>query len=145
MGIGYCDVIIYATPICELLAPQKAALSLWLRPQVDPFGAAGEHSLPARDARNQVQVSVEVGIAAHRGIDKADIVTFRRDGFGDAPAELGYRLPNHALLLDVQVVESGDVTARGDNQVAGAQGAGMWYGHHKLSRHPGVLGCHGTV
>ncbi len=97
------------------------------------------------DARYQVQISVEVGIAAHRGIDKADIVTFRRDGFGDATAELGYRLPDHALLLDVQVVESGDVTAGRDNQVAGAQGAGMRYGHHKVSTHPGILGCYGTV
>src|ERR1035441_3368497 len=107
-----------------MLAPCRH-LVLWLWPQIDPFGVAGEHRPLARDARYQVQVSVEVGRAAHRGIDKADIVTFRRDGFGDAPAELGYRLPDHMLLLHIEVVEGGDVTAGGDNQVAGAQGAGM--------------------
>ena len=107
-----------------MLAPCRH-LVLWLRPQIDPFGVAGEHRPLARDARYQVQVSVEVGLAAHRGIDKAGIVTCRHDRFGDAPAELGYRLPDHTLLLDVEVVEGGDVTARGDNQVAGAQGAGM--------------------
>ena len=99
----------------------------------------------ARNARYQVQVSVEVGIAAHRGIDKAGIVTFRPDGCGDAPADLGNRLPDHTLLLYVEVVEGGDVTAGGDNQVAGGEGAGMRQGHHKLCAHPGVLGCHGTV
>src|ERR1019366_7538841 len=98
---------------------------LWLRPQVDPFGVVGEHRPLASDARYHVQVSVEVGLAAHRGIDKADIVTFRRDGFGNAPAELGYHLPDHMLLLHVEVIEGCDVTAGGDNQVAGGEGAGM--------------------
>jgi hypothetical protein len=40
-----------------------------------------------RDAGYQVQVSVEVEIAAHRGIDKAGDETFHHDGRGDAPAE----------------------------------------------------------
>src|ERR1019366_1455818 len=106
-----------------MLAPCRHSV-LWLRPQVDPFGVAGEYHPPARNARYQVDVSVEVGLAAHRGIHKAGIVAFRRDGFGDAPAELGYRLPDHTLLLHVEVVEGGDVTAGGDNQVAGHKGAG---------------------
>jgi len=130
MGTGYHEVISLFHPSLRARPRPRDPWTrcqtrcrrplLWLQPQIDPFGVAGERHLSSRDARYQVQVSVEAGLAANRGIDKAGIVAFRRDGFGDPPAKLGYRLPDHTLLLDVEVVEGGDVTAGSDNQVAGA-------------------------
>src|ERR1019366_9037324 len=117
---------------------------LWPRTQLGPFGVAGERHTLAADARYQMHVSVEGEIVARRGIDKAGIETFDRGGCRDAPAELADRVPDHVLLLDVEVEEGGDMSARRDNQVAGGEWAGMRYGHHKLREHPGVLGCRGT-
>jgi hypothetical protein len=73
----------------------------------------------AGNAGHQMQVSVKIEVGADRGIDEAGIETFDRDGSGDALAELGKRLPDHALLLNVEVVEGGDVTPRGKHQVTG--------------------------
>jgi hypothetical protein len=87
-----------------------------------------------------VYVSVEVEFVAYRGIDKAGIETLDSDGCGDALAELGERVPDHVLLLDVEVVEGGDMTAWGHDQVAGDEWAGMRHGDHKFCRHPSVFG-----
>jgi hypothetical protein len=106
--------------------------ALWLGIQVDPFGVTGEIGTPAGDAGYEVQVGMEAGFGAERGIDKAGLETFDRDGCGDAPAELGDRVPDHALLLDIEVVEGGHMTAGGDHQVAGGEWAGMGHGDHEL-------------
>ena len=72
----------------------------------------------ATGAGHQVYVGVEVEFGACRGIDKAGIETFDSDGCGDALAELAECVPDHVLLLDVEIVESGDMTAWGHDQVA---------------------------
>jgi hypothetical protein len=86
--------------------------------EVDPFGVDGKSDALAGDAGNQVYVSVEVELLARRKIDKAGVETFHGEGFGDTVAELGESVPHHVLLLNVQVVEGGDVTARSNYQVA---------------------------
>jgi hypothetical protein len=45
---------------------------------------------------------------------------------------LGDRVPDHALLLDIEVVEGGHMTAGGDHEVAGGEWAGMGHGDHEL-------------
>jgi hypothetical protein len=96
--------------------------------------------MPATGAGHQVYVGVEVEFGACRGIDEAGIETFDIDGCGDALAEVAERVPDHVLLLDVEIVEGGDMTPGGHDQVAGGERAGMRYSDHKLCRHPSVFG-----
>src|ERR1019366_7890453 len=118
---------------------------LWLHAEVAPFGVAGTFDALAGHAGNQVHVSVEVEILARREIDKAGIETCHGEGFGNTPAELRDSVPHHTLLLNVQVVEGGDVTARGNYQVAGCEWVRVWHGDHKLREHPGVLRCYRAI
>jgi hypothetical protein len=113
---------------------------LRLQAQVYPLDVAGENHMLARGAGYQVYVSMEVEFGPNRSIDKADIETFDIDGCGDALAELGERVPDHVLLLDIEVVEGGDMTAWGHDQLAGGEGRGMRHGDHKFCRHPSVFG-----
>jgi hypothetical protein len=88
---------------------------------------------------------MEAGFVAQRGIDKAGSETFDRDGCGDAPAELGHGVPDHALLLDIEIVEGGHMAARGDHQVAGGEWAGMRFGGHEVCKRPGIFGGNRTI
>ena len=57
----------------------------------------------------------------------------------DALAKLAERLPNHALFLDVQVVESGDVSTRRNHDVTGCGRVFRRDRDHVLVDDPGIF------
>ena len=126
-------------PILGLLPP------LSLQTKVDPFRVAREfHPLP-RDPRNQVDVSVEIDVPARRSIHKSGIETGHFESACDAASEMRERVPNHALLLNVEVVKGSRMASRSDHQMACAGRIRMWHGDHKLRRHPRVFGRNRTI
>jgi hypothetical protein len=78
-------------------------------------------------------------VFAYRGVDKSGVETFHYERSGDPLAELGQRVPDHTLFLDVKVVKGSCMAPRSHHQMARGEWGGMRYGDHKCCRYPGVF------
>ena len=85
------------------------------------------------------------GLGARGHIDEARIESLHDEGFGDTPLQFAQQVPNGALLLDVEIVERGHMTARRDHDVTGGFGVGVGDGDRVLVDDPSVVYSRGAI
>jgi hypothetical protein len=90
-------------------------------------------------------VRVKIAVSIAWCIHEACIETLDFQGTGNAAAQLRQRIPDHPLLLDVQVVKCANVAAGSYYQVTGCEGIRMRYSDHEVVRHPGIVWDNRTI
>jgi len=85
-------------------------------------------------------MDVRVGrLLARAGVHKAGIELIDVERAGDPLAQLAQHIPDHALLLHVEIVEGRHVAARRHNYVAGRPGVRRGQSNGVLVDNPGVF------
>jgi hypothetical protein len=73
-------------------------------------------------------------------IHETHVESFHLECGSDPISEFADGVPYVVLFGDVEIVESGDMAAGGDYQMAGGQRNRVWHGDHITGKNPRVIG-----